>query len=408
MDPERERRIREAIEEAVARLVEAQVAGDPFGDDRALERVLAVVREHDARLLQPPPQVFAALALPQEFDQALYVPVLVPATGDREFVVTLQVILADARWYEDWRARLFQAEPARGDAEQVALLKRVEVLVDEARERRRAEAAAVPALPAEPAAPADDDEDAGVARVAERWAAGNERVREAIEGLAAPSVRLLPDDPSRFRSRFGGVPFLPPGTEWPRRGFGRPLHFLAQLDLREVPRTPLTDVLPAEGTLAFFFDATSMPRGIEETDADGFAVRFVPASEALERLAPPPDTTDDFVRPVAGIRFDLDATFDPYEFVLDRADQDALAVRIDDDHTPRHRLLGEPEAIQGDPREEVTAYAPPGEWRMLLQIDAGEPLGFEFGDSGRVYFLVSRADLERGRWDRVWLQLQCY
>jgi uncharacterized protein YwqG len=165
-------------------------------------------------------------------------------------------------------------------------------------------------------------------------------------------------------------PFLPAGTEWPRRVSGRPLHFLAQLDLREAPAS---DVLPADGTLAFFHDADHDPWG---DDADGSAVLFAQAGSDLVPLVPPAETPDDFVRPAAGIRFAAD------------------------EGEPAHRLLGEPDLIQHDPRD-------PG-WALLLQLDSGEPLGFDFGDAGRIYFLMRDADLVARAWDRARLVFQCH
>src|SRR5690349_19680021 len=61
-------------------------------------------------------------------------------------------------------------------------------------------------------------------------------------------------------SRLGGQPTLPPDIEWPRHGqAGTPLHFLAQIDLSTLPRTPLHNApdqpeLPKRGLLFFFAD----------------------------------------------------------------------------------------------------------------------------------------------------------
>ena len=67
---------------------------------------------------------------------------------------------------------------------------------------------------------------------------------------------------------------------------------------------------------------------------------------------------------------------------------------------PSHRLLGEPEPIQDDPRTDGR--------ELLLQLDSGGPLGFDFGDCGRIYFLMRPEDVAAGRWDRARLALQCY
>jgi hypothetical protein len=71
-------------------------------------------------------------------------------------------------------------------------------------------------------------------------------------------------------SRWGGLPSLPAGTEWPVNPDTRiPLHFIAQIDLAELPATPLPGcpfraALPRQGMLFFFFDCL-----INKIDHDG-------------------------------------------------------------------------------------------------------------------------------------------
>lgn len=50
-------------------------------------------------------------------------------------------------------------------------------------------------------------------------------------------------------SRFGGLPALPAGIDWPRMADGTPLHFLAQVDCRALP---FRSALPERGMLFFF------------------------------------------------------------------------------------------------------------------------------------------------------------
>ncbi len=57
------------------------------------------------------------------------------------------------------------------------------------------------------------------------------------------------------RSWLGGTPMLPGAAEWPvNPATGKPLHFLLQLDLAEVPDAAGLGLLPAEGALAVFLD----------------------------------------------------------------------------------------------------------------------------------------------------------
>ncbi|GEN99995.1 hypothetical protein NSE01_18280 [Novosphingobium sediminis] len=57
------------------------------------------------------------------------------------------------------------------------------------------------------------------------------------------------------RSWLGGTPVLPGAAEWPLNpATGKPLHFLLQLDLAEVPDEAGLGLLPSEGALAVFLD----------------------------------------------------------------------------------------------------------------------------------------------------------
>lgn len=78
------------------------------------------------------------------------------------------------------------------------------------------------------------------------------------KSVAKPAIgltRIYPISAAKSeRSHIGGLPDLPHGMEWPRMNdpdYGNdPLHFMAQIDLAELPwRHPL---LPATGTLLFF------------------------------------------------------------------------------------------------------------------------------------------------------------
>lgn len=92
-----------------------------------------------------------------------------------------------------------------------------------------------------------------------------------------------------------------------------------------------------------------------------------------------------------------------------------------------HRLLGHPDQIQGDMmlecqlasnginvggrrvRDETERALEVGarDWRLLLQIDSDDRSGMMWGDVGRLYYWIRANDLREGRWDRVWMVLQC-
>ncbi len=61
--------------------------------------------------------------------------------------------------------------------------------------------------------------------------------------------------PPQGRSWLGGTPVLPGNAEWPSNpATGKPLHFLLQLDLAEVPPDAGLGLLPPEGALAVFLN----------------------------------------------------------------------------------------------------------------------------------------------------------
>ncbi len=75
-------------------------------------------------------------------------------------------------------------------------------------------------------------------------------------------------------TQIGGLPQLAPDITWPKhRETGLPLHFLAQINLAEVPTTPDTTMLPRTGTLWFFVDLT------DDSDGDTAEQRVLYHSE---------------------------------------------------------------------------------------------------------------------------------
>jgi len=65
-------------------------------------------------------------------------------------------------------------------------------------------------------------------------AARFERIWTDLARLALPALAVeLRQGPPKDKSKLGGLPDLPPGADWPRRGH-KPLAFIAQLDLGEV------------------------------------------------------------------------------------------------------------------------------------------------------------------------------
>jgi Domain of unknown function (DUF1963) len=109
-------------------------------------------------------------------------------------------------------------------------------------------------------------------------------------------------------SRFGGIPDLPPGFDWPKwngsqlEGWAsglvrrtalpeQPLEFIAQLNLEDFNRFSACAGLPASGFLYFFYDSVNQPWGLDSEDQFGSRVIFCDAKpDDLTRFGDPNGT----------------------------------------------------------------------------------------------------------------------
>ena len=269
--------------------------------------------------------------------------------------------------------------------------------------------------------------------------AGLGKHADALVDAARPSVRLEVDtelDHDRVgASRLGGDPDLPTGAEWPRKS-GVPLSFVAQLDLAELTPYDLEGVLPSDGLLSFFYDATTQQAwGFDPADRGSWDVRHVAAAEELRRTPAPDDLgPDGRLRPVGWRpRGELAfATFDSLvvdRLGLTRDETIAYSDQLESEEDTIHRVHGHPDPIQsgemqlecqlasngvfvGDPEGYQDPRAldlGPGadDWRLLLQVDSDEAADVMWGDLGRIYYWIRDDDLAARRFDRSWLVLQC-
>ena len=112
-------------------------------------------------------------------------------------------------------------------------------------------------------------------------------LRAKLFGTARPSILVLREWPGSdqvSRSAFGGLPRLPPDLAWPiRAATGKPMSFIAQIDLSELPPVAWAEGLPAKGVLWFFADHDEVGQ-----EPDAVSVLFRPDADGSwpERPAP--------------------------------------------------------------------------------------------------------------------------
>jgi uncharacterized protein YwqG len=257
-------------------------------------------------------------------------------------------------------------------------------------------------------------------------------VVKAVVAKLLPSIRLVPyavkDELPLGASRIGGCPDLPKGMSWPRRsdaagedpkdweGFNNPLQFILQVDLAEVAPFDVVKALPKKGLLSFFFYWQP-----GEWDSDEAFIVFTKAVGGLRRLTAPDDLpADQRYRPLqlkpfvewtapsiedAGLPpevLDPDQplytqNFQHYGFFEGVEDLMAKAQGFEDNKKASgvvHRLLGHPQLIQSPGLADGT--------KLLLQVDSdgrgkAPATGMMWGDSGRLYYLISDNELKSPR-----------
>ncbi|MFN2607352.1 MAG: DUF1963 domain-containing protein [Acidimicrobiales bacterium] len=231
------------------------------------------------------------------------------------------------------------------------------------------------------------------------------RLRATREVETEPAPRLV------GRTKLGGRPDVGPAFAWPYHHVGRPLGFVAQVNLAEAAPFDPDSVLPEYGLLSFFsyVDMSLAASAVVFTDID---VPFSDDGEPM-RLAEFPRELEDEWR-FRGVRLRPEADFTPFpwppgdawryfDFLptgidgLSEADWkawSALQQEKEDLDEPLDRMLGYPDLIQDTPT--------PGQDILLLQIDS-DLAGVHSIQHGRLYFLIAEADLQERRFDRAYV-----
>jgi len=285
--------------------------------------------------------------------------------------------------------------------------------------------------------------------------AGLGRVSSQLEGAAKESLRLEASEPSEEAvSRLFGRPNLPEGVEWPVCPDG-PLAFVAQLDLANLPEVKGLG-LPRSGSLFFFFGGVVQREKSE--DRELYRVLYFDRGLGEFPLREFPPELDEELR-WTGLRYDVARKETsmpwPEDTVVEQLNLSPDEYKrfckfsgewIDGMGEPRslHRVGGYPNYVQHDPKFEAHLRSAglwagiweklPGvsarehfvesnrrfeeakgrwkpessAWEVLLQVDPEENAGMMWGDTGRLYFLIRREDLEGRRFEKTWMVWDCY
>jgi len=282
--------------------------------------------------------------------------------------------------------------------------------------------------------------------------AGLSRVADDLERLIKPSIRIttqaIDEDALPLgASKFGGLPDLPPGVEWPHRQgnpapeypeeSGGPLLFLAQIRMDELPSCGASALLPPSGLLYFFaavwVDAIGEGHKDEREhqkviyyDGDLALLRRTPVPPVPEALLTADYEPEGHRYPACAVAFHPDVTLPPLDWddgrfaaLMTEEEQDDYHEKLGDivsgaEREVVHRLLGYPQQVQGDMRGKARRFATPTEfakrsmtpeawreweaykqrrdaqdWELLLQVDTDPDNGLEWQGWGTGYFWIA-------------------
>jgi hypothetical protein len=286
---------------------------------------------------------------------------------------------------------------------------------------------------------------------------GLERVAEPLLPLAlqAIAIDVTPVDECELAigaSKMGGLPDLPEHALWP--GFrGRPMGFVAQINLREAAPYDVDGVLPPAGVLSFFYidpneddpnfeDAASVlyfdaePSSFERRQApmallegpgvsdSGLSVfrscsmRFAPFgtlpnpnSGAIKALLSPDEWTAYITTYVGtpyenepahwllGYPFSLEGDALTECYVETHRHDPSSWLRSIDERALTNLMIG-----HGDPHLLRRLEIESADWRHLLQVYSNDEAGMDWTGGGVLHFCIRSRDLQARAFDYSWLE----
>ncbi|MDP3383911.1 MAG: YwqG family protein [Phenylobacterium sp.] len=177
-----------------------------------------------------------------------------------------------------------------------------------------------------------------------------------------------------------------------------------------------------------FYDFEHQPWGLEASDLGTFVVRHEVGEAPLAQA--PGDLHEHAQFPAYPVTYVQARSYAGWERLsVDwnslSKQEDRELERILDEQAPAepaHQIGGYPAPIQADGMEADcqrivsglfdTAKGAPqsrsGDWRLLLQVDSDDEVGFMWGDTGRIYIWVREQDARAGDFSMAWLRLQRY
>lgn len=218
-------------------------------------------------------------------------------------------------------------------------------------------------------------------------------------------------------SKYGGLPDVPEGFEWPTDKQGRPLSLMMQVNCAEIAPLDKDHLLPPSGMLYFFYQVTEQPW--DNSTGGARVLYFDVPNESLHRATCPEALAEDECLTERAVQFTLHLSYPSFsELLNDSADKQYLVDHWDEYFVAYEHLggdylnealgiglmLGHAQLIQDVIVDNTNENV------LLLQLTSDEinDDGVMLGDCGSIYYYISRQDLNDRRFDRPTFALQSY
>lgn len=235
------------------------------------------------------------------------------------------------------------------------------------------------------------------------------KYEEYLRSTEKPAIDITfkQADTLPWESKCGGCPYLESEKDYPRDKDGKPMMFLAQINLDEMPSL---EGFPEHGLLQFYIGDDDYYGG-----DSACKVIYIPEykKDASVLLSENPFENDYMgMTPFTEegkMKFKTTSRFictECQEF------EDKFKDKVSEEEWDELYELCYPEGclVGGYPLfvQQAPAYYDDGKYdTLLLQLDCEDECGIMFGDSGNCYFLISKEDLKNKNFDNVQYGWQC-
>jgi len=210
-----------------------------------------------------------------------------------------------------------------------------------------------------------------------------------------------------WESKCGGCPYLEKEEDYPRDGDGKPMMFLAQINLDDMP--PLEDY-PENGLLQFYIGDddclgdVSPCKVIYISEYEKNASRLLSKNPFEENYKDRIPFMNEGKMTFAHTTMLICTECQEFQEKFWKKVSDEVWDALADVCYPEGSLVGGyPLFVQQAPE-----YYDSGEFdTLLLQLDCDDECGIMFGDTGNCYFLISKEDLKNKNFDNVQYGWQC-